>query len=197
MDRLRGVSPGCQHCYAEQLDKRPAATADAPTPRAVRSSTGAMHAPPTAPRRRTGASCSGGRRGGESRQADARVLLVARRRVRNRRAGAVARDLFDLIERTPNLIWQLLTKRPQNVRPMTRARWFYGLPANVWVGTTVETSSAPTNASPPARHPGRGAVPVVRAAARPGRPPRARLARPGGPCLRRQRGHAGAFGVGH
>jgi protein gp37 len=47
-------------------------------------------------------------------------------------------DLFDLIERTPNLIWQLLTKRPQNVRPMTRARWFYGLPANVWVGTTVE-----------------------------------------------------------
>jgi protein gp37 len=46
--------------------------------------------------------------------------------------------LFDLIEATPHLIWQLLTKRPQNIHPMTQYRWFHGFPFNVWVGTTVE-----------------------------------------------------------
>lgn len=34
------------------------------------------------------------------------------------------RDLFALIDRTPNLIWQVLTKRPQNVFGM----WQYGSP---------------------------------------------------------------------
>jgi protein gp37 len=40
-------------------------------------------------------------------------------------------DLFShLIERTPNLDWLLLTKRPENVKR--------SLPANVWMGTSVE-----------------------------------------------------------
>lgn len=47
--------------------------------------------------------------------------------------------LFELIGHTPHLIWQLLTKRPQNVMRMvpygdTARTW----PANVWIGTTVE-----------------------------------------------------------
>lgn len=46
-------------------------------------------------------------------------------------------DLFELINHTPNLIWQLLTKRPENVNPFLD---LYGLtlPDNVWIGTSVE-----------------------------------------------------------
>lgn len=62
-------------------------------------------------------------------------------------------DLLGLIRRTPNLDWQLLTKRPQNWQPRMRAvvasrgdatwlmtrDWLDGTaPANVWIGTTVE-----------------------------------------------------------
>jgi protein gp37 len=43
--------------------------------------------------------------------------------------------LFDLIEKTPNLIWQLLTKRPENVVKMIGSDCFYN---NLWIGVTVE-----------------------------------------------------------
>ncbi|MBB6103213.1 protein gp37 [Paraburkholderia bannensis] len=50
------------------------------------------------------------------------------------------RDLFDLIELTPNLIWLLLTKRIGNAfRELSRARshdWLMGRD-NVWLGATV------------------------------------------------------------
>lgn len=45
-------------------------------------------------------------------------------------------DLFDLIRSTPNLVWLLLTKRPQNIVKMAEACG--GLPANAAIGTTVE-----------------------------------------------------------
>jgi protein gp37 len=64
-------------------------------------------------------------------------------------------DLLWLIQRTPNLDWQLLTKRPENWRgrlsdwgnysPHAEAQglaydWLRGTPpANVWIGTSVET----------------------------------------------------------
>lgn len=48
------------------------------------------------------------------------------------------RDLFDLIEKTPHLVWLLLTKRPQNIVKMVDEAWFYRLPANAALGTTVE-----------------------------------------------------------
>ena len=44
--------------------------------------------------------------------------------------------LWKLIERTPNLDWLLLTKRPQHIG--TYAPWSEW-PANVWLGTTAET----------------------------------------------------------
>lgn len=51
------------------------------------------------------------------------------------------RDLWSLIDATPNLIWLLLTKRPQNIRkmlpPPNGAGWWMAR-ANVWLGTTVE-----------------------------------------------------------
>ena len=46
-------------------------------------------------------------------------------------------DLFKLIDDTPNLIWLLLTKRPENIRRMWLPRW---RPFNVWLGTSVESS---------------------------------------------------------
>ena len=51
-------------------------------------------------------------------------------------------DVWALIDRTPNLDWLLLTKRPQNIGKMLPET--YGMPAweegwnNVWLGTTVE-----------------------------------------------------------
>lgn len=43
------------------------------------------------------------------------------------------RDLFALIDKTPWLDWQLLTKRPENVLRM----WPGGFRPNVWLGTSV------------------------------------------------------------
>lgn len=45
--------------------------------------------------------------------------------------------LWGLIEATPWLYWQLLTKRPENVAAM--APWGDDWPVNVWLGTSVET----------------------------------------------------------
>lgn len=44
-------------------------------------------------------------------------------------------DLFDLIRRTPNLVWLLLTKRPSNILKMSRACG--GLPDNVALGASA------------------------------------------------------------
>lgn len=46
--------------------------------------------------------------------------------------------LWTLIEQTPMLHWQLLTKRPENVATMVPWREMW--PANVWIGTSVENS---------------------------------------------------------
>jgi protein gp37 len=46
-------------------------------------------------------------------------------------------DLFGLIRETPELDWQLLTKRPQNIGKMLPADWGDGY-ANAWLGTTAE-----------------------------------------------------------
>lgn len=46
------------------------------------------------------------------------------------------RDLFDLIRATPNLVWLLLTKRPQLIVKLSEAAG--GLPSNAAIGTTIE-----------------------------------------------------------
>jgi len=45
--------------------------------------------------------------------------------------------LFPLIERTTNLNWLLLTKRP-NIGTRLLAEYWEQIPRNVWVGTTIE-----------------------------------------------------------
>ncbi len=56
--------------------------------------------------------------------------------------------LWDLIALTPNLDWQLLTKRPENVTRMVPGHWVNDhspmWPANVWLGTTVEDQTRAT-----------------------------------------------------
>lgn len=47
--------------------------------------------------------------------------------------------LWDLIERTPNLDWLLLTKRPQNILKI--APWRSQWPTNIWLGATVENQA--------------------------------------------------------
>lgn len=59
-------------------------------------------------------------------------------------AVAFARSrLFALIRDTPNLLWLLLTKRPENIRPFVPDGWTNdgtpsGWPRNAWVGFTAE-----------------------------------------------------------
>ncbi len=50
-------------------------------------------------------------------------------------------DLFTLIRTCDQLDWQLLTKRPQNIRKMLPTDWGDGYP-NVWLGTTAEDADA-------------------------------------------------------
>jgi len=50
-------------------------------------------------------------------------------------------DLFNLIRACDQLDWQLLTKRPQNIRKMLPSDWGDGYP-NVWLGTTAEDAQA-------------------------------------------------------
>ncbi|MEQ1594681.1 MAG: phage Gp37/Gp68 family protein [Casimicrobium sp.] len=45
-------------------------------------------------------------------------------------------DLWELVRATPNLTWQILTKRIGNARKMLPADWGNGY-ANVWLGATV------------------------------------------------------------
>lgn len=47
-------------------------------------------------------------------------------------------DLFMLIRQTPNLVWLLLTKRPQNIVKLFEQTGFHEWPGNAAIGTTVE-----------------------------------------------------------
>lgn len=53
-------------------------------------------------------------------------------------ASGARERLWELIAKTPNLLWLLLTKRPENMLRMAPAAWANGWPRNVWAGTTAE-----------------------------------------------------------
>lgn len=50
--------------------------------------------------------------------------------------------LIHLILDTPYLIWQLLTKRPENILRLAPLVWQKEMPHNVWIGTSVENQAA-------------------------------------------------------
>lgn len=152
------VSPGCAHCYAEARNQRFA---------------GGANWGKGAPRRRTSAS-----NWKEPLKWNKAVVEGRKSKVESQRRPRVfcasladwlddevpiewLADLLKVIHDTPNLDWQLLTKRPENwrkrmddaVNHLWRAEeclapdyfawawaWFQAeeIPANIWLGTTVE-----------------------------------------------------------
>lgn len=147
------VSPGCLHCYAEARDRR----------------VGDHLWGANAPRRRTTAAYwrqpLKWNRNALERGRPGLVFCASLADVFEDRADLddIRADLFDLIEQTPGLRWQLLTKRPENVLRMVPARWLltpaeteetnrvhlladwrrlgrpgHNWPAHAWIGSTVE-----------------------------------------------------------
>lgn len=119
------VSPACDHCYAEGWAKR----------------TGQSHLW-TGERRRTAGSYwkqpFAWDRKAKTAGRISRVFCASLADVFDNKAPAEWRDdLWNMIAATPNLDWQLLTKRPQNIAKMLPEAWDNGWP-NVWLGTTVE-----------------------------------------------------------
>lgn len=130
------VGPGCDHCYAETRNARYAGGE-------------AINWGPGAPRRRT--SVANWKKPIKWNKDHAAFFAQHGHRQRvfcasladvfdNEVDPAWRRDLFDLIELTPNLDWLLLTKRIGNAFEMTsKARshdWMAGQ-KNVWLGATV------------------------------------------------------------
>lgn len=117
------VSPACDHCYAESWAKR------AGTPELWQGH-----------RRQTktwGDPIKWNRRAGENGIRE-RVFCASLADVFDNQVPELWRnDLWNLIDRTTNLDWLLLTKRPQNIERMLPNGWGVGWP-NVWLGTTVE-----------------------------------------------------------
>lgn len=157
------VSPGCMHCYAETRNHRWAGD-----------DSSKILWGPKAPRRRTVPSnwfkpLKWNREAAAAGRRD-RVFCASLADVFEDREELVPwrLELLDLIRKTPSLDWLLLTKRPENVRPMLTAaaeglrrklitetpspqtpelfalhNWlalWLGVspPANVWLGTTAE-----------------------------------------------------------
>ena len=123
------VSPGCQHCYAETLTKR--------TGMAVWGVKGTRNVTSDAywrqPLKWDRAAAAAGR--------PALVFCASLADVFEDRPDLdePRRRLFDLIEQTPHLVWQMLTKRPEHAfRLAWLAGWRDVWPENVWIGTTVE-----------------------------------------------------------
>jgi len=124
------VSPACDHCYAEAFAKR----------------TGHDVWGRDAPRRFFGpkywAAPIGWDRKASERGVRERVFCASMADVfeDRRDLDEWRSELWGLIEVTPWLDWQLLTKRPENVTRLVDPDWMEPgyWPKNCWVGTTVE-----------------------------------------------------------
>ncbi|MBJ9669003.1 phage Gp37/Gp68 family protein [Burkholderia cenocepacia] len=124
------VSPGCDHCYAEQLmDKRLHKVVWGAHGERVRTSAATWREPIRWNARHAQFFAAHGRR--------QRVFCASLADVFDNAVDPSWReDLFALISSTPNLDWLLLTKRIGNVPAMVSiiSGW---LPDNVWLGATI------------------------------------------------------------
>lgn len=120
------VAPGCDHCYAASLDKR----------------TGGAHwEPGSTPRTMSAENWRKPSRWNRLAQADGKRHKVFCGSMcdwtdRNAPAGQLDR-LWQLIRDTPQLDWQLLTKRAPRIATCLPSDWLGGYD-NVWLGVTVE-----------------------------------------------------------
>lgn len=122
------VSPGCEHCYAETFAKRVGQHVWGPAKTTPRRLFGDAHW--KGPEKWNAQAAAAGRR--------MRVFCASMADVfEDHPALPEPRArLFELIERTPHLDWQLLTKRPENVAGMVP--WGLEWPDNVWIGASAE-----------------------------------------------------------
>lgn len=124
------ISPGCDHCYAEGWSKRSGHVKWGNHPR--KRTTEAYWKAPLAWQAQAEEFYSRhGRR--------QRVFCASLADVFDNQVDSSWRaDLFELIRATPDLDWQLLTKRPQNIRKMLPLDWGDQGYSNVWLGFTAE-----------------------------------------------------------
>jgi len=118
------VSPGCDNCYAEQFDRR----------------LGGSHFGRRHPRRVFGDKHWNEpllwNRDAAKENRKEYVFCASMADVMDDEAPAGALDrLYATIDATPNLIWQLLTKRPHRYKQRLPERFQH---ANVWLGATAE-----------------------------------------------------------
>lgn len=122
------VSPACDNCYAEAYGKR-FGVAWGPGAKRVRASESYWCQPLAWDRK----AAKAGR--------PLRVFCASLADVFDAEVPAAWRcDLFDLIEATPNLIWMLLTKRPNVALHFADCYAAWPLP-NVWLGVTAENQA--------------------------------------------------------
>lgn len=112
------VSPGCDNCYAETFAKRVGQDVWDESPRRF----------------------FGEKHWREPLRWEGRVFCASMADVfeMNHSLDAERERLWDLIEATPHLTWQLLTKRPENIARLYRWADNASGPDNVWFGTSVE-----------------------------------------------------------
>lgn len=124
------VSPGCANCYAETFSKRTGHDIWGPAATTSRRTFGEAH-------------------WREPLKWNAAAALIGeRRRVFTSSMADVFEDhptidlererLWPLIRATPQLDWQILTKRPDRIAALLPADWGSGYP-NVWLGTSIES----------------------------------------------------------
>lgn len=126
------VSPGCAHCYADTLSQRYGHNVWGPASTTLRRTFGAKHwAEPLK-----------WNRNAESEGVRRRVFCSSMCDVFEDHPTITAEreKLWPLIRATPWLDWQLLTKRPERIRPenLLPIDWGTGY-HNVWLGTSIES----------------------------------------------------------
>lgn len=135
------VSAGCKNCYADTLSRRFGKTIWGPTaPRqAAKAIWSDIYKWDEAAREAgvkrmvfTSSMCDFFEGAETCQDPESYAMICAARR----------RVFEEVIPNTPNLIHQLLTKRPENIMEMVPDSWRGCFPANVWVGTSVEDHDA-------------------------------------------------------
>ena len=127
------VSPGCDLCYAEAWANRYGSVQWGPHGVRKRTSASNWRKPVQWQKRAAAFQHEHGRR--------QRVFCASLADVFDNQVPVEWRhDLFALIRRCPDLDWQLLTKRPQNIARFLPPDWSDGYP-NVWLGVTAESQA--------------------------------------------------------
>jgi len=124
------VSPGCEHCYAENLSARYGHLVWGPAKTTTRRLFGDSHW--HEPIQWNAAA--------ERERVRKRVFCASMADIFEPHPQLVAARmrLFQLIETTKWLDWLILTKRPENIREMLPETWLGQPRPNVWFGTSVE-----------------------------------------------------------